>query len=244
MNDAISPLLATVLLLGKEDGALARIFAERKKLENDLVAKRAAVSKGEAEALALSRKIAESKFHWNRDDKALKEERDKLVLRRKTLASLGNYKTQQAASREIEHSSRELDEKEEVLITVMNQIEAEEKIEIELKAKLELLKAELGELEKESVLTIENLDNRHKIHSEERQKLAVKVDNASITLYNRIKDKFPMDPAVPVKNGTCAGCFMQVVPQLVVQIGRGDSLIKCRGCGRILYMEGTAAAAA
>ncbi len=244
MTEAISPLLATVLLLGKEDGALARIFAERKKLENDLAAKRALVKKGEDETLVRTRYIAEKKFHWTRDDKALKEERDKLVLRRKNLSGLGNYKTQQAASREIEHSSRELDAREEVLITAMNEIEAIEAKDIELKKKLDILKSELVELEKESALTIENLDVRQKIHSEERQKLAVKVDNANLITYNRIKEKFPMDPAVPVKNGNCAGCFMQVVPQLIVQIGRGDSLIKCRGCGRILYMESNAAAAA
>ncbi len=40
---------------------------------------------------------------------------------------------------------------------------------------------------------------------------------------------------VPVENEVCMGCFMNVPPQLYIEVQRGDVLISCPQCSRILY---------
>ena len=42
---------------------------------------------------------------------------------------------------------------------------------------------------------------------------------------------------VPVKNGTCQGCNMNIPPQLFNMIQRGDSIELCGNCNRIIYWD-------
>ena len=243
MSEPNKHLLSSILALSKEDAALARIFAEKKKIEKTVKDLAAVVQKLKGDLELKSKALNEKRFRNQRDEKILKEEREKLVLRRKTLSSLGNYKTQQAATREIETAGRDLNAHEEILLNVMAEIETLEKDELDLKEKVVTSESALKVADDDGKATLVNLEDRHKIHATERERLAKSVDATNLTLYNRIKERFPMDPAVPVKTGTCGGCYIQVVPQLVVQISKGESLVKCRGCGRILFLEETAVAA-
>jgi uncharacterized protein len=237
MSEAGKNLLTNVLLISKEDATLARLLAERKKLDADLKAKGEELKKKDIDLKAKEKVVAEKKFHYQRDEKILKEERERLVQRRKALSTLGNYKTQQAAIREIEHSSRELNAKEEAILTSLGEIEALDSDLEALADAVAKLRAEKEAMDKEVKETLINIEERQKRHQEERTRVAALIDPASLSLYNRVKDRSPMDPAVVVKNGICSGCYMQVPPQAVVQVSKGDALIKCRGCGRILYLD-------
>ena len=70
----------------------------------------------------------------------------------------------------------------------------------------------------------------------ERQALTVQIDAASLKLYERVHEKYMMDPVIPLKGNTCTGCFMQVGPQVHVTLSKGDALVRCPGCGRIVYL--------
>jgi predicted nucleic acid-binding Zn-ribbon protein len=38
-----------------------------------------------------------------------------------------------------------------------------------------------------------------------------------------------------ISNETCMGCFMNVPPQLCIEVQRGKQMISCPQCSRILY---------
>jgi len=40
---------------------------------------------------------------------------------------------------------------------------------------------------------------------------------------------------INVKNEICMGCFMNIPPQLYIEVQRENSLILCPQCSRILY---------
>ena len=48
----------------------------------------------------------------------------------------------------------------------------------------------------------------------------------------RIRDGIAMAEA---RNGACAACFMALRPQIMAQVRRGDEVITCDNCNRILY---------
>ena len=48
----------------------------------------------------------------------------------------------------------------------------------------------------------------------------------------RIRDGIAMAEA---RNGACAACFMALRPQVMAQVRRGDEVITCDNCNRILY---------
>lgn len=236
MAESNQKLLKDLVLIGQIDAKLARIFAERKKLEALRVERSQALDRGAQSAQAKEIEHKTQERSYQREEKRLKEEQQKLVDRRKALATLGNYKLQEAAEREIEHSADRLGSQEEGLIALLDQLEKIKNESDQLKSAFEKMHQDFQTFEEEARATLETLEERKREATSDRAQQASVIDPASLQAYERIHQRFPMDPVVKINNSACSGCFMQVGPQVVIQITRGDALIKCRGCGRILYL--------
>jgi RNase P subunit RPR2 len=44
------------------------------------------------------------------------------------------------------------------------------------------------------------------------------------------------------RNGSCTACFMALRPQVMSEVRRGDEIITCENCNRILYYVPTGTA--
>ncbi|MBX7137860.1 MAG: hypothetical protein K1X83_07735 [Oligoflexia bacterium] len=231
------PELATKLQnLSQIDAVLASIQVERKKIEAQEKEFAAAIKKSEAERLSRHKIIEERRTRYARDEKSLKEEREKLTQRRKALTTLNNYKLQQAAEREIEHSAQQLDSHEDLLIKQLEDLEKLDQDLAQISAHLKSLTERASEFAAEALETLKTLEIR------EGEKLAAKteivklVDSAAIQIYERVREKYPGSPVAKIEKERCGSCYMQVGPQTVVQILRGDKVVKCPGCGRIVVV--------
>lgn len=236
MSEQLSPALVDLIALSKADGGLAQALAEKKKLEAELKAKLAELTKCE-QVGGMKRKLAEDKRSLCRqEEKNLSEERSRVTERRKALKTLGTYKLQQAAEREIDLTARQLSQREDGLIKMLAEAEAADKELISADQAIQSKRAELQAFETEARATMVVLEERSAVHQGHREELLRKIDPALISQYNKVKDKHPGDALVAVKHNSCTGCFMQIGPQIIVQIARGGPLQRCPGCGRILYL--------
>jgi len=68
-----------------------------------------------------------------------------------------------------------------------------------------------------------------------RENMTQGIDDAWLSRYTRIFNNKGDYAFVPVDNGTCGGCHMKVPPQLVQDAKRGDTMVSCSYCGRLLY---------
>ncbi|WKZ57104.1 MAG: C4-type zinc ribbon domain-containing protein [Bdellovibrionota bacterium] len=232
-----SSLLDKLITLSKLDSSIALALAEQKKLQSESERKSATVKQQETELAQRSKAIEERKLKTRREESSIKEEQDKLVARRKALATLNNYKLQQAGEREIEHNAKQLHARED---TLLKQIEELEKIQSSFEAATAQLSAardELTKFQRESAESIAALEEKLLRHRGEREGLASQIEKTQLSLYNRIKSRYPSDAVVEVKQGSCSGCFVQVGSQTVVQILKGEAIARCPGCGRILFMK-------
>ncbi len=236
MGEGNKGLLADLLKLSKVDSALAVILSERKALEKALKDKTEAIRSQELQFQAKSKVASDKRTLCRMEEKSISDERLRLSERRKALKTLSTFKLQQAAEKEVDYGQRQTAVREEALLKAMEDTESLEGAAKTTEEQLNSLKAELQNLEKEAKETLITLEERQKRHSAEREELARGIDPATLSAYNRIKDKHAMNAVVPVQKGTCAGCFMQIGPQIVVQISRGTALVRCPGCGRILYL--------
>jgi len=237
MTEVKQNLLSALVLISKIDASLARLEAQRTSLESEITGHQAALKKAQLEQELKDKLLADKKARLQREEKSLKEEQEKLVARRKALTTFSNYKLQQAAEREIDHASRQLRVREEALLGVL---EENEKLEEECKALASSTKSlteSLNKLTQEAKEAFSVFAGREKEYKQERAELVTKIDAAALAMYERIRERHPCDAVVAVKGQACAGCYIQVAPQLIVEIARGDTLVKCRGCGRILYLE-------
>jgi uncharacterized protein len=67
--------------------------------------------------------------------------------------------------------------------------------------------------------------------------LRVKVDRPLLSRYDRIKEKRNGLVVVECVNGVCMGCHIHIQPQLFNELVRGDKMISCPACQRILYIN-------
>lgn len=71
------------------------------------------------------------------------------------------------------------------------------------------------------------------------------VERRPLSLYNRIRKVVKGGVAVvSVQKNSCGGCFRQLSPQRLVEARRGDTLMRCENCGRIMVWSDNGEAAA
>ena len=70
----------------------------------------------------------------------------------------------------------------------------------------------------------------------ERERLLKELPKAMSTLYNRISARIRDGVAVAeARNGACTACYMALRPQIMADVRRGNEVITCDNCNRILY---------
>jgi predicted nucleic acid-binding Zn-ribbon protein len=232
------PVLPHLVQLSRLDGRIAVIQAQLKQIQTELVNRSQAINLISQKREARAKILADKKALVAREEKGVKLERDKINDRRRALGTLNNYKLQQAAEREIDFVSKQIGQREDLLLGLMRDVELIEKDLSDVDAGLNGQKDEFQAFEKTAKEQISDLTAQLASLQTERAEQAKVMGNVqALTLYNRIVSRFPTDPIVDVINrDSCAGCFMKVGPQVPVQISRGD-VVKCPGCGRILKLS-------
>jgi uncharacterized protein len=70
----------------------------------------------------------------------------------------------------------------------------------------------------------------------EREEVFANLPKPMSSLYSRIKARIRDGVAVAeARNRSCSACFMSLRPQVMAEIRRGEDVITCDNCGRILY---------
>ncbi len=234
----MSSTLATLIELSKVDTALARIFVQKKQLETKLAEREAVLKRAQTERNGLAKLTDERRTRYNTEDKTIKEEHEKIGERRKVLNTLHNYKLQQAAIREIDYNVRQLKVREDLLLKMLDEADQAEAALKKSEAQLATIQAEVELLRSDSAENLVALESQRTEKSKARDTILPKVLPANLQQYDRVKNRYPADPMVPVNNGSCSGCYIQVAAQLMVNVHKGDSVVKCRGCGRFIYLDG------
>lgn len=109
---------------------------------------------------------------------------------------------------------------------------------------LQKLKDELIQ-EEDSVKEIKTaVDEKIKLINEERNevcekrsKLLENFDNKILVFYEKIKRWAKTTAVSPVKKQACYGCHMKINDKVYCEVIRGEEIITCPHCGRILYKE-------
>ncbi|MFC1613910.1 zinc ribbon domain-containing protein [Gemmatimonadota bacterium] len=138
---------------------------------------------------------------------------------------------------EIESVKRQKEELDENAIKSMERIEA-------VQTEIQGIKSELKEFQNQSKDKREELQGRLNelqekmaVEKQKRENLAIRIDKSAIKLYERIMKSRKNLAVVALRNGSCGGCFAEVPLQRVADIRKGDQLLTCDYCGRILYFE-------
>lgn len=176
-----------------------------------------------AERAEFERQINENKTYLERADRNLKHAQ--------------NQKEYETAMRETDALQKQIGTLE---TSMLEKITAVEEIEKTLDERAE----EINSLEskREAALSVFDKEiasarKEFEKESEKRQKVFVTLPKNLASVYDRMAQRSKDGIAVAeVVNGSCSACYMQLRPQMQLEVKRGDQIITCENCARILYI--------
>jgi predicted nucleic acid-binding Zn-ribbon protein len=210
--------------LETEIAALPKHIAEiEKKLEahtRRLAADRAALSKNQ-----LDRK----KF-----DGDIQVHQQKISKLRDQMAGAKNNEQYKAFQNEIAYAEGEIRKCEDRILELMEQAEA---LDSAVKAADAALKTEQKHVESEKVRARDHSAanmNALAMEQTERETVTGQMTPAFYTEYERLRKKTKNRPIADATDGRCDLCQMSLRPQFFQDLRKGDKIMFCESCGRIL----------
>jgi predicted nucleic acid-binding Zn-ribbon protein len=171
-------------------------------------------------------------------EKELAEQRVRAEKAERDLMSSTNAKVYEAALRERDAAKKHISELETKILEQMELAEQAEKSLQEGEPELLRMRAEHDErlraFEEQTRTQTEEVEERRR----ERERLFTSLPPNVKGLYQRIVSRIRDGVAVAeARNGSCSACFMALRPQVMAQIRRGEEVIICDNCNRILYYQ-------
>jgi predicted nucleic acid-binding Zn-ribbon protein len=71
----------------------------------------------------------------------------------------------------------------------------------------------------------------------QREELSRDIEQKVLSFYEKIRIWAGNTAVVPVRKQACYGCFMKLNDKTYSEVIRGDEIVNCPHCGRILYIE-------
>jgi predicted nucleic acid-binding Zn-ribbon protein len=168
-------------------------------------------------------------------DQEIQELEEKIEKSNIKLSLIKSNKEYKAALKEIEDLKRVKFQTEDKAIKVMEELEELEEICSENKEKeTELRRAFEGDKE-EIERELEALDEELKILNAKRDSFTNAIDQDLLKKYLYLRDRKAGQAISPVLGGVCQICHMNIPPQAFNELIRGDSLMTCNNCNRIIY---------
>ena len=122
---------------------------------------------------------------------------------------------------------------------VLEQMEISEQAEKELAERAPEVEKLRGEMEASFKAFDQQAKDQQKLLEqahEDRDRLTRELPKATSALYKRISSRIRDGVAVAeARNGACTACYMALRPQIMSQVRKGDEVITCDNCNRILY---------
>jgi uncharacterized protein len=152
-------------------------------------------------------------------------------------------KIKQDAYDALKHEIQNLENKisliEDKMLENINQEEELEKI---LANAENTLKYEIDENQIEQKRINEQINRKKKKYTDfkkELEKQMPKVPPELLSYYKRFAHGYGPNVVVSIEGDSCGGCHMRLLPQVIVEIHKGDSLVCCEGCRRVLISDGS-----
>jgi uncharacterized protein len=171
-------------------------------------------------------------------DRELAEQRVRMEKAERDLMSSTNAKVYEAAIRERDAAKKHISELETKVLEQMEAAETAEKQLAEREPEFARLRAEheerLHAFEEQTRAWSEELESRRRERERMFAALPPGIKSTYQRIVARIRDGVAMAEA---RGGACSACRMTLRPQAMSEIRRGEEIILCDNCNRILYYQ-------
>ncbi|MDD2829208.1 MAG: zinc ribbon domain-containing protein [Sulfuricurvum sp.] len=179
-------------------------------------------------------------------DEQIKKQKNELHLAELSAKLEDNSRKSAEIKTEREMKSLQLEEEiaKEQVSFANEEIARLEKLIDHKKGKIEELEAKAGEIE--TNLTgvkadvdqkLAHIDEARKIVFAKKEILVGAMNQKGLSFYQKIRRWAKNTTAVPVRNQACMGCYMAISDKVYSEVIKGEEIVTCPHCGRLLYLE-------
>jgi predicted nucleic acid-binding Zn-ribbon protein len=233
----VSPELSQLIELQELDleiqrvaDRLSKIPVERDQSENEF-------RQYAAEFLALQSKhdsILEVRKHLEAELATTQQHHDKY---KQDLMRVRNEKEYTTALREIDATRKQIAALETEILKCMEEVE-------QLDAEIEVRAPDVEKKRAEVDLSLDSLDREQEeanrqsiILNQRRDELSEHLPRSLFASYDRMSRLRRGQALAEVRDGICTACRMKVRPKVFSDVRKGENLVTCESCGRILYYK-------
>jgi len=184
--------------------------------------------KGKIEAAEVMRRELEAE---------LSDETSRIKERQSKMMQVQTNREYQSLLKEIEDGKKNMKEKEEEIVSIMETSEANSKIMAEQENLTSDEKEALDEVSEKSEKLAAKIGRKKNKIVKKRKAMAKDINTADLRMYDILRTRRNGKAVVGVINGVCQGCFMSIPPQHFNNILRGDRMLSCPTCQRILFHD-------
>ncbi len=186
-------------------------------------------------------------------DKQIEDNKNKIIAYEEQIGSLNDQlkdiaRKNKEITNEKEMKALSLEEEiaKEKLTFANEEIERLNKINDTKVASHETLRVKLDEtiatveaVKAEAEGALAEIDTQKGALFKAREERTFKIDQKVLAFYEKIRRWAGNTAVVPVKKQACYGCYMKINDKTYSEVIKGDEIVTCTHCGRILYLEPT-----
>lgn len=212
---------------------------EKKKGELPVLVARAgeALRAEEAETRAAQAELDAANKEKKDAEAELQKEGEHLVKLKLRSTEIKTNKEYFAHLKEIEDCEKKISDIEEKSLLLMEKVE---KAEAGVAAKKEILATEQEKFEREKAeieISLSGGDEELKALKEKREGIVPKISGTVLVHYQSMSQRYSGNAVVEAAGGCCTGCRMMLPPQQFNNVRKGETVIMCNNCRRILYSK-------
>jgi predicted nucleic acid-binding Zn-ribbon protein len=234
--DTISEKLNTLYQLQLTDTAIDRIVRLRGELPLE-------VETLENELEQINGKIANINLAIDEQTESIANNKAAIVEGEAMLEKYKEQENQISNSREYDAINKEIENQELLILIAKKRIDEAKNTIASLKERLEIandkktiVEEDLAAKKNDLETIIESTAKEEEVLREKREACAKKIDERTMTAYDRIRESNNNHLAVVgvYEGKACGGCMHIISPQRLIDIASGKKLVICEFCGRIL----------
>ena len=226
-----------ILNIQELDINMIRLMRVKKDRQKELLKIHTLKSDIEKQVADKEGQILELKKDVRMGETQIKEIQEKVAKLEAQQAAVKKMDEFNALTHEMTNAGRERTAVEQRLSDLMDKLVTEEDLLVTLKDNLRSTQDNSKAIEKEIHESIEKINEEGKALLVQREELKNQVEPEMFKIYERLLKNKKDRVVVPIEQRTCSGCHIVLTPQHENLVRKGDRLVFCEHCSRILFWQ-------
>ena len=233
---SVAEKLKTLYELQEADTEIDKIYQLRGELPEEVEALETEIANLKMKAADLAAQIEQFQKNIAEYKLSIAEHESTIEKYRRQLETISNSREYDSLNKEIENQELLLQISEKNIMDTRYEITGRKTDLDDLKDHIGIRNEDLKAKKEELAQIVESTAKEEAVLRERREACAAKIDERTISAYERIRASVHNHLAVvSIYNGdSCGGCFNTITPQRRVEVASGTKLIICEHCGRII----------